>query len=142
MNMLRRTGFSRPVYSPPPPPPLRRLDRPVTVWQPLPVVTTPKENVIQHKGYMDLVRAMPCAHCGKAPRSVFCHSDMGKGTGIKTDSRRGWPGCTRCHELIGSTGKLGRNERRRLEDEYSAKARAQLLAEGTWPRSLPLWDEP
>jgi hypothetical protein len=49
------------------------------------------------------------------------HADEGKGQGIKTDCRRAWPGCgphgdtMGCHYLLGSTGKLGREERRRLE---------------------------
>ena len=138
--MLRRTGFSRPVYQPPPSPPLRRLERPVTVWRPMPVVTVPKEDVIQHSGYMNLVRAMPCMHCGRPPRSQFAHSDAGKGLAIKTDCRRGFPCCDSCHRFIGSTGKLGRAERRRLEDEYAARTRAKIIADGTWPARLPLWE--
>jgi len=140
--MLRRTPFARPVYVRPPPSPMRRLERPVSVWQATDdvAVTMPKENVRQHAGYMDLVRAMPCMHCGQAPRSQFCHSDQGKGMGIKTDCRRGWPGCARCHDFVGSTGALGRYERRLLEDEYAARTRAAIVAEGLWPGSLPMWE--
>lgn len=106
----------------------------------MPIVTAPKEDAIQHSGYMNLVRAMPCMHCGRAPRSQFCHSDQNKGVAIKTDCRRGFPCCRRCHELIGSTGKLGRAERRRLEDEYADRTRAKIIAYGAWPARLPMWD--
>lgn len=113
------------------------------------VVPLSKEEALQHLGYMDLVRAMHCAHCGKAPRSQFCHSDAGKGTGLKTDCRRGWPGCgddiTRnqegCHTLIGSRGVFTKVQRRLLEDKYAAQTRAAILAAGTWPARLPRWIE-
>lgn len=138
---MRRTGFARKVYNPPPPAPPRPVERRGTYAGTVTLQLVPKEAPRQHKGYMDLVRAMACAHCGRAPRSQFCHADQGKGTGIKTDCRRGWPGCAQCHHLIGSTGKLGRDERRRLEAEYAARTRAQILAAGTWPARLPTWTE-
>lgn len=105
----------------------------------LETVSFPKENALQHLGYINLVRALPCAHCFKLPRSQFCHTDLGKGRGIKTDCRRGWPGCAACHELIGSTGKLGKAERRRIEALYAAETRAKIIAAGKWPKRLPLW---
>lgn len=113
------------------------------------IVSLPKENALQHQGYMNLVRAMKCAHCGKAPRSQFCHSDAGKGKGLKTDCRRGWPGCVDdlsrnregCHTLIGSRGVYTKEQRRLLEDKYAAQTRAAILAAGTWPPRLPVWKE-
>ena len=105
----------------------------------------PKENALQHDGYMRLVRMLPCAHCGKAAPSQFCHSDEGKGERIKTDCRRGWPGCADspgrqgCHSLIGSTGTFKRERRRYLESSYATKTRAAIRAAGTWPATLPAW---
>lgn len=112
-------------------------------------VPLPKEEPVQHQGYMDLVRAMPCAHCGRPPRSAFCHSDMGKGKGIKTDCRLGWPGChddlgrnrEGCHTLIGSRGVFTKEQRRTLEATYSARTRAAIVAAGKWPPRLPRWEE-
>ena len=49
--------------------------------------------------------------------------------------------CAACHHLIGSTGKLGRDERRRLEAEYGARTRAAVQAAGQWPKKLPAWKE-
>lgn len=139
--MLRRTGFARKIYVPPPAPPLLRLERRAVTGIPVSgLVVCRKENAIQHAGYMDLVRAMPCERCGHPPRSVFCHSDEGKGQGIKTDCRRGFPLCRACHHLIGSTGKLGRDERRRLEVEYGARTRDRIISARVWPARLPKWE--
>ncbi|MNL47534.1 hypothetical protein D3C87_1703270 [compost metagenome] len=104
----------------------------------------PKEGVIEHEGYKRLVRQLPCAHCGIEGYTQFCHSDEGKGIGIKTDSRRGWPGCgphgesAGCHHRIGSTGAFTRDERRALEGQYAAQTRAIIIAAGDWPIGLPL----
>lgn len=133
--------FARRIYTPPPSPPVRPATRRASYAGGTSLVLVPKENALQHAGYMDLVRAMACMHCNRPPRSQFCHADEGKGQGIKTDCRRGWPGCAACHHLIGSTGKLGRDERRRLEAEYGARTRAAVQAAGQWPKKLPAWKE-
>ena len=100
-----------------------------------------KENAPQHAGYMDLVRALPCAHCGAPPRSQFCHSDEGKGIGIKSDCRLGWPGCDRCHKAIGTQRIYPRHQRRALEAEMARQTRAQIETSGQWPKNLPRWTE-
>ena len=102
---------------------------------------TEKECLLQHAGYMNLVRALPCAHCGAPPRSVFCHSDEGKGMGIKSDCRQGWPGCHECHDAIGTRRIYPRNQRRALEAEMARQTRAQIEASGQWPKNLPKWRE-
>lgn len=138
---MRRTGFARKVYTPAPPAPLRPVERRSTYAGAVTLRLVPKEEPRQHAGYMNLVRAMACMHCGHPPRSDFAHADQGKGQGIKTDCRRGFPLCRACHHLIGSTGKLGRDERRRLEAEYGARTRAAVQAAGQWPKKLPAWKE-
>ncbi|MEO8391208.1 hypothetical protein [Polaromonas sp.] len=75
----------------------------------------------------------------------FCHSDEGKGERIKTDVRRGWPGCgpragiPGCHWFIGTSGTLPREERRAFEDRAAAHARAEVRRRGWWPATLPYW---
>lgn len=96
-----------------------------------------KDNPIQHAGYMDAVRSLPCARCGAAPRSQFCHSDEGKGAGIKSDCRLGWPGCAQCHHDIGTARIYPKEQRRELEDEMARQTRAQIESMGLWPRNLP-----
>lgn len=149
--MLRRTGFKRKEYQPAPPAPLRPLARQVIyarISANDPAQPVAKENPLVCEPYRALVRAMPCAHCGRPPRSQFCHADQGKGMGLKTDDRRGWPGCgpdlatgaPGCHWLIGTSGRYGKDERRRLEDLYAARTRAAIVAAGKWPKGLPLYD--
>jgi hypothetical protein len=143
---LARTGFKRPVYertrsvlTPIP----EHLRRNASMTPLLASLSAPieKDNPLQHQGYMDIVRAMPCAHCGRPPRSQFCHSDEGKGMGIKSDCRQGWPGCPECHEAIGTNRIYPRHQRRALEAEMARQTRAQIEASGQWPKNLPKWTE-
>lgn len=102
-----------------------------------------KENASQHRGYMDAVKGLGyCMRCGcQFPQYIlpdFCHRNMGKGKGIKTDVREGWPGCRSCHTVIDSGG-LPREIRRLEELELGRLTRAAVLAAGTWPKNLPLW---
>ena len=148
--MLRRTPFARKHYTTPPAAPLRPLERPVNLASisandPAPAVE--KDNPLRCEAYRTLVRAMPCMHCGYPPRSQFCHGDQGKGMGLKTDDRTGWPGCgphdgmPGCHWLLGTSGRIPKAERRDLEARYAARTRAAILAAGEWPKNLPLWNE-
>jgi hypothetical protein len=101
-----------------------------------------KECASQHAGYMAAVRGLGyCMNCSRACRPQFCHADEGKGMGIKTDVRRGWPGCPECHFLIGTSGTYTKAERRGIEARLAHKTRAAVAAAGTWPRALPKWSE-
>jgi hypothetical protein len=109
--MARGSGFKRPVFVPVATAAPRRIERCGVIARVSGIVAPiEKENALQHEGYMRLVRLLPCAHCGIVGFSQFCHSDQGKGERIKTDCRRGWPGCgphhdtMGCHYLIGTTG--------------------------------------
>jgi len=143
-----RSGFKRQQYQPPPTAPLHSLTRPVNMPRVGDVARTcPKEHAVVSEAYRDLVRAMPCARCGYPPRSQFCHTDIDKGMGLKTDDRQGWPGCgphnnePGCHWLLGSSGRLGKERRRELEAEYAAKTRAEIIRRGLWPKNLPRWEK-
>lgn len=100
-----------------------------------------KDAPVQNKAYMDAVRSLPCAHCGKGPRSVFCHSDQGKGMGIKSDCRDGWPGCHDCHDAIGTQRIYDKGVRRVIEADMARRTRAQVEAMGLWPAGLERWIE-
>lgn len=143
--MLTRSTFKRP-----------KLERVPTVHTPVPAhlrrsasfaradgghEAVEKENMIQHAGYMDVVRSLPCARCGKPPRSQFCHSDEGKGTGIKSDCRLGWPGCAQCHHDIGTARIYPKEQRRQIEAEYARRTRHQIESMGLWPKNLPRWSD-
>lgn len=106
----------------------------------------PKSEPIQHAGYMRLVRLLPCAHCGREGPSQFCHSDEGKGMGIKSDCREGWPGCgprldgPGCHFLIGTQRIYAKAERRRIESDMAQRTRAHIKQLGIWPASLEWYE--
>ena len=145
---MNRSGFKRPHYERKPSP-LIGMRHPVrsVVGGEVSGEVVEKEDALQDRAYMAAVRTLACAHCGWPPPSQFCHSDEGKGGMIKTDCRRGWPGCgprlgeIGCHALLGSTGKLGRDVRRDLERRYAAQTRDKVRALGLWPAGLPEWSE-
>lgn len=138
---MKRGGFKRPVYSPPRQPlvpiPAEVIQR--VSFGPAKLIELPKGETLQHAGYMDLVRDLRCYRCGAAPRSQFCHADEGKGEGIKSDCRLGWPGCWRCHYDIGTARVLPKFERRAWEAEAGRATRAEINRMGRWPASLPQW---
>lgn len=143
--MLRRSGFKRKTIErtrtvhTPVPEHLRRQVRYARADQAAEVVE--KESPIQHTGYMNAVRSLPCARCGAAPRSQFCHSDEGKGIGIKSDCRLGWPGCAQCHHDIGTARIYPKEQRRQIEAEMARRTRHQIESMGLWPANLPRWSE-
>lgn len=100
------------------------------------------EPMLQHAGYMAAVRDLGyCMRCRRSCRPQFCHRDQGKGMGIKTDVREGWPGCAECHFIVGSTGQYDRDERRALELELGRRTREAVKAAGTWPARLGMWEK-
>lgn len=103
-------------------------------------VAIEKENAVQHQGYMAAVRRLGyCMRCKRPCRPQFCHRDEGKGTGIKTDVRQGWPGCDGCHRFVGSSGNLPKPQRRAEEDRLAAETRAEVERRGWWPKRLARW---
>ena len=145
---MKRSGFAVKRYIPAASAPARKSTRRgIMARVDGSVRAHPKQHVFVSQVYRSLVRLLPCAHCGQPPPSEFCHSDEGKGMGIKTDDRRGWPGCAPhasemgCHHLIGMTGTYPKAQRRQLENAYAAWARSQIMEAGEWPATLPLWQE-
>lgn len=106
-------------------------------------VPVPKDYMIQHGEYMAAVRSLACDSCGALPRSVFCHADIvgkgGKGMGIKSDCRLGWPGCRTCHYAIGTSGKMSKEHRHLYEFAAGRRTRAEVWLRGLWPADLPAW---
>ena len=137
---MKRSGFKRAVYERPPRTPIgfatNRLLRGVYARADAGSVAVEKDNALQHQGYMDVVRSMTCARCGKPGPSQFCHRDEGKGMGIKTDCRDGWPGCAECHHYVGMSGKLGKEGRRAFEDAAALQTRDRVTVMGLWPADL------
>lgn len=107
----------------------------------------PKENPLRSEEYRRLVAALPCIVCGVEGRSQAAHADQGKGMGLKTDDRTVYPACGAapgrpgCHDTIGASGALSRDERRSAERLYGALTRARIISAGKWPAGLPMWVE-
>lgn len=128
----------------------------------------PKDNPLQHEGYMAAVRKLPCYGCGVRGLTQFCHADIlgagGKGQGIKSDCRLGWPGCgpsplqnswftagdgptlpntagNGCHWYVGTSGQMPKLERHEFEAQAGRETRATIKRMGLWPADLPDWPE-
>lgn len=97
----------------------------------------PKDEPLRDEAYRRLVAALPCAHCGIVGYSQAAHADAGKGMGIKACDSTCYPACgphpgpdggidPGCHWLIGTSGRIPREERRELELRYGAETRARL----------------
>lgn len=139
--MSRGNGFKRPALVRTPPSRPMPIARGVVVPCSEMGRASPKENVLVSQAYQNAVRSLPCMRCGRPPRSQFCHTDEGKGAGIKTDDRRGWAGCAACHYLVGTSGTFTKLVRRAEDDRLAAKTRAEVLRRGIWPRSVPKWED-
>lgn len=148
--MLRSSPFKRRAYVAPPPPPVTPATRTATYAGTVTGNPVSKEDPIQSGPYIAAAKALGyCMHCGARPTPwaplEFCHRDQGKGAGVKTDCREGWPGCHACHSLLGGHnggGRMPKEARRALEDALARKTRAAILAAGAWPVKLPMWKEP
>ncbi len=151
--MSRGNGFKRPEWVRPPPSKPSPVTRGVRmmITREMVSVSHPKENVLRSTRYEAQVRKLTCRRCGIAGFSQFCHTDEGKGQGIKTDVRRGWAGCgphpegnttvPGCHWYVGTSGNMTREERRAFEEWAAFSTRAEILTLGQWPPRLPLWIE-
>ena len=134
---LTRKPYTKPARSYPAAIPLAQRRNAVYARMDVPAAPPQaKDAPVQNKAYMDAVRSLPCAHCGKGPRSEFCHSDEGKGMGIKSDCRDGWPGCHECHDAIGTQRVYDKEMRRAIEAAMARQTRAQINALGLWPATL------
>ena len=107
-----------------------------------------KENVVESEKYRRLVAKLPCLWCGIAGYSQHAHLNYGKGLGMKTDDRTGFPlCCTRpgvegCHVAYDQYRLLesgGREAHREYGLIAGAFTREQIRKAGLWPRDTPAW---
>lgn len=109
-----------------------------------------KERVIESEPYRRLVAQLPCLWCGISGYSQHAHLNLGKGLGLKTDDRTGFPLCCSrpgiegCHVAYDNYRLLdngGRDSHREYGLEAGRFTREQVLKAGLWPASLPRWVE-
>jgi hypothetical protein len=92
-----------------------------------------KDNVVRSEPYLRLVASLPCWRCGIHGYTQAAHGDEGKGLQIKACDLTAWPACgphdfkIGCHALVGSTGAMPREDRRRLEKRAAADTQAMLI---------------
>ena len=156
---MRRTGWRRragvssetPVASMrpvAPAPPVTRLARPANYAPATGHATALKKDAAaRSEAYRRIVAAMPCAHCGIAGYSQHAHANAGKGKGIKTDDRAGFPLCAPrpgiegCHAAFDQYRLLpgGRDAHVAAGRAWGARTRAAVEKAGKWPARLPRW---
>lgn len=109
-----------------------------------------KEKAIESEPYRRLVAQLPCLWCGIEGYSQHAHLNFGKGLGMKTDDRTGFPLCCSrpgvegCHVAYDQYRLLeggGRDAHREYGMEAGRFTREQVLKAGLWPRALPKWVE-
>lgn len=102
-----------------------------------------KEACSQSMAYQTAAKSLGyCMRCGLKVEPLtgqlhFCHADLGKGQGIKTDVRAGWPGCPICHEEVGR--HMAKPVRRAVELLLAAMTRQAVRDAGKWPKNLGEW---
>lgn len=107
-----------------------------------------KDNAVESEPYRRLVAQLPCLWCGIAGYSQHAHLNYGKGLGMKTDDRTGFPLCCSrpgvegCHVAYDQYRLLesgGREAHREYGLEAGRFTREQILKAGLWPKRLPPW---
>lgn len=107
-----------------------------------------KECAVESEPYRRLVAQLPCLWCGISGYSQHAHLNMGKGLGLKTDDRTGFPLCCSrpgiegCHVAYDNYRLLesgGREAHREYGIEAGRFTRDQILKAGLWPKKVPLW---
>ena len=112
-----------------------------------PAAQVAKAAPVRSEAYRRIVAAMPCIHCGIAGYSQHAHANAGKGKGIKTDDRMGFPLCAArpgvegCHAAFDQYRLLpgGRDEHAEAGERWAERTRAAVLEAGVWPNRLPRW---
>ena len=143
----RRAGVS-PETPVAPAPPVKRLARPANYAPATGHATAVKKDApARSEAYRRIVAEMPCAACGIAGYSQHAHANEGKGMGIKTDDRAGFPLCAPrpgiegCHARFDQYRLLpgGRDAHAAAGEEWAARTRAAILKAGQWPKNLQKW---
>lgn len=112
------------------------------------VVAVPKEELVRSEPYRRLVAQLPCIWCGICGYSQHAHLNLGKGMGLKTDDRTGFPLCCSrpgiegCHVAYDQY-RLIEGADSDLHHEYGLEwgriTRHTILTSGLWPKPVPPW---
>ena len=147
---MKRTAWPRRVSPASPVAPASPLARPAN-YAPAAghAAAVPKEAPARSESYRRAVAALPCIHCGIAGHSQHAHANAGKGLGLKTDDRAGFPLCAPrpgiegCHARFDQYRLLagGRDGHAAAGERWAAQTRAAVERAGKWPERLPRWGD-
>ena len=106
-----------------------------------------KSTPLRSEAYRRAVAALPCIHCGIAGHSQHAHANAGKGLGLKTDDRAGFPLCAPrpgiegCHARFDQYRLLpgGRDAHAAAGERWAARTREVIERSGLWPNGLQPW---
>ncbi len=114
-------------------------------------ITIEKEHLVRSEPYRRLVAQLPCIWCGICGYSQHAHLNLGKGMGLKTDDRTGFPLCCSrpgiegCHVAYDQY-RLIEGADSDLHHEYGQEwgriTRHTILTSGLWPKTVPPWRDP
>lgn len=125
----------------------RRAVAAIVCAEPAPAIL--KDCPLRSENYRRAVAMLPCCWCGSIGYSQHAHANAGKGLGLKTDDRTGFPLCSQrpgiegCHAAFDQYRLLhgGREAHRAAALDWGAATRDEILRQGTWPARLPIWTE-
>lgn len=114
-----------------------------------PAPAAEKDVILRSEAYRRATAGMRCMWCGIAGFSQHAHLNLGKGLGLKTDDRTGFPLCAcrpgveGCHAAYDQYRLVpgGREGHRVYGLEWGRITRAEILSLGLWPINLPHWQE-
>jgi hypothetical protein len=120
----------------------RRAEKKASKSVEKPEVAHPKDDIVRSEAYRRLVAARPCKNCGRHKRSQAAHVPP-EGKGIKVDDRETFPLCCDgprykgCHPKFDQYELMPRDKAVKQGRKWAAETRAEIQAEGLWPKNLP-----
>ncbi len=109
-----------------------------------PHISVPKDEAVRSEPYRRLVAARACKNCGRQKCSQAAHPPP-EGKGIKQDDRETFPLCADaprrkgCHPKFDQYELMPHEKAVRQAKKWAAETRAEIEAEGMWPKSVPKW---
>lgn len=97
---------------------------------PRPLVAQPKPTTYRDDAHLAFVRTLRCAvpWCRRPAPSQACHAIGPRGTSLKVDDTRTFPGCADCHRAI-DTGVVRTSSGYRLTPEESRALQLEMVVE-------------
>lgn len=109
-----------------------------------PEVAHPKDDAVRSEKYLRLVAQRPCKNCHRRGPSQAAHPPP-KGKQIKQDDREAFPLCADgprrkgCHPKFDNYDLMPHAAAVKQAKKWGAETRAEIQAEGTWPKRLPMF---